>query len=182
MESGRDRAWPHEMSTGKPTKLVRNLLLEAFQTEQSAKSHCAREAKRLGTTPPGTAMRAASEHASGTLGKLDAFAKARGLEGHSQGRTLGRMLSMIRELSTDLFLSEEKSYRGTLMGMQHGKGVFLFLEDTAIANGDQELADLCHTWLERRVPILADAEQDLAWFAENPEIAATRAALLAAPH
>ena len=169
------------MPTTKPSPLVRSLFVEAFQTEQSAMTHCAREAKRLGSSPPGVAMKATSAHATETLRKLHVAAKARGLAGHATGRTAGRMLSMLRQLSTDLFLSEEKSYRGTLMGMQHGKAVFLFLEDTAIASGDQELADLCHTWLERRVPILQAAEQDLAWFAENPKIAMARAVMLSAP-
>lgn len=166
------------MTKKKTPTLIRTLVAEAFQTEQSAKTHCAREAKRLGASPPGVAMRAASEHATATLRKLEAIAEARDCAGHAPGRFVGRMFSMVRELTTDLFLSEEKSYRGTLLGMQHGKGVFLFLEDTAIANGDQELADFCHAWLERRAPILLDTEQDLAWFAENPKVALARAALL----
>ena len=169
------------MPTTKTSPLVRSLFVEAFQTEQSAKTHCAREAKRLGSSPPGAAMKAASDHASLTLRKLHDAAKARGLAGHVPGRVVGRMFSMLRQLSTDLFLSEEKSYRGTLLGMQHGKAVFLFLEDTAIASGDQDLADLCHGWLERRVPILDSAEQHLAWFAENPKVAMARAVMLAAP-
>jgi len=155
--------------------LIANLLPEVFQTEESALLHAAREADRLGATPPGRAMREISEHARRLMPELQKLAEARGHRPARRGKLLGRMFSNVRSLGADLLLSTEKSYRGTILGAHHGIGTILFLEDVAIASGDQELADFCAAWLSERKKLVDDAESDLTWFATHPDIATSRA-------
>ena len=91
---------------------------------------------------------------------------------------VGHMASLVRDFGTDLFLSSEKSYRATVLGVHHGIGAIALLEDVAIASNDQELADFCaEVLLERRSLVLA-AEEELAWFAEHPGVAQSRARTL----
>jgi hypothetical protein len=161
--------------TKKPSPLVAVLLPEVFQTEESALLHPTREANRLAGTPPAAAMLAVAEHAKESLGALRRLVEERGQPGAKAGTTLGRIFSVVRDFGTDLFLSSEKSYRATILGVRHGIGVFLFLEDAAIASGDQQLADYCAEWLAVRTKLAERIEHELAWFAEHPEVAMTRA-------
>lgn len=155
--------------------LVATLLPEAFQTEQSAASHCAREAERLGDASPSHAMLAIAEHATRTLRELTKLVELRGYGEPTGAAGIGRLFSNLRNFGTDLVLSSEKSYRATLLGLHHGIDTVMLLEDAAIANGDQGLADLCSKWLSERTSLVAEAERDLAWFAQNPELAMSRA-------
>jgi hypothetical protein len=157
--------------------LIRTLLPEAFQSEDSANVHPAREARRLGGVAPTAPMLAVSAHARASITQLERLARARGYEGRRAGRIIGRIFSAVRDLTTDVMMSAEKSYRGTILGLHHGMGVFLLLEDAAIAEGDQELADFCSRWIDTRSKLIADAERELAWFAQHPRAATVRATL-----
>ncbi|MDB4934664.1 MAG: hypothetical protein JWP87_1636 [Labilithrix sp.] len=161
-------------STRAPS-LTTILLPEALQAEESAASHAGREAGRLGNAPPGLSMRAVAEHARSTRAALPALARARGVDAGNGATRIGRLFSDVREIGTDWMLSSEKSYRSTLLGMHHGVGVFLLLEDAAIATGDQALEDVCALWLAERSRLVGDVERDLAWFAANPVQAMRRA-------
>ena len=112
-----------------------------------------------------------AEHGAESLRTLKELAKARGLERQTKGSILGHLLSDIRTFGTDLFLTPDKTYRGTLMGIHHGIGAMLLLEDVAIERGDQELADFCSSWVMRRRELTVAAEDALAWFAQNPAAA-----------
>lgn len=158
------------------TKLIVVLFPEAFQTEESAVRHCSREAERLGKVSPGIAMRDIAEHARRILPRLRELAQTRGVELAEAGSGIARTFSMARAMATDIALSQEKSYRGTLLGIHHGIGTFLLLEDAAVASGDQVLADFCAAWLAERARLAADVERELAWFAQNPDTALSRAA------
>lgn len=161
----------------KPTKastLISNLFPEIFQTEESAILHCAREARRLGATPAGQAMREVSEHARRVMPALQRLAEARGHRPARGGKIIGRLFSNLRTFGADLLLSMEKSYRGTLLGAQHGVGAFLLLEDAAIESGDQELADFCAGWIAERKPLLENVEVQLSWFAAHADVALSR--------
>lgn len=155
--------------------LIAHLFAEAFQTEESAIVHGGREADRHGMTPPGRAMREISEHARRVMPELQRLADARGHRSTRLGKTIGRVFSNVRTFGTDLLLSLEKAYRGTLHGVHHGIGTFLLLEDAAIVSGDQELADFCGAWLSERKRLLGEAENELAWFASHPDVALARA-------
>ena len=160
----------------RPTKLVRILFPEALQTEESALMHPAREARRLGGAAPASPMLAVTGHAKTSLVRLERLASARGQSSSRAGTLLGQLFSIVRNVTTDLVMSAEKSYRGTILGMHHGMGVFHLLEDAAIVSGDQELADFCSEWLSVRAGLIAACERELAWFAQNPDVALTRAA------
>jgi hypothetical protein len=162
-------------TTTQASDLIDLLWPEIFQTEESARSHAAREAKRLGTSPPARAMRAVSDHAMKSLGVLQPLAAARGRAPSMLGRALGQALSVARAFGSDRLTSSEKSYRGTVLGIHHGIGAFALLEDAATASGDQQLADFCTTWLAERRALCATAEEALAWFAEHPAVATGKA-------
>ena len=155
--------------------LIQLLWPEVFQTEESARSHPAREAKRLGDSPPASAMRAVSVHAEKSLSTLRPLATERGHTPSLLGRAVGQAFSVARSFSSDLLVSREKSYRATVLGIHHGVGVLALLEDAATASGDQQLADFCSAWLAERRVLCETAEEALAWFAEHPALAAGRA-------
>jgi hypothetical protein len=162
--------------------LIALLLVEASRAERTVRSHCSREADRLGSTPPGWSMRAVANRAHRALRDLRPLAVERGDgEGAGRGDTvalgarLGRLLADVRKMGADLRLSNEKSYRATLLEIHQAAVAFLLLEDAAVAAGDQELADYCHRWLADRTRLIGDVERDLAWFAANPERALGRA-------
>jgi len=91
--------------------LVNLLWPEVFQTEESARSHPAREAKRLGGSPPAAAMRAVSEHAASSLVRLQGLASERGHAPSILGRALGQAFSVARTFGSDLLMSSEKRTR-----------------------------------------------------------------------
>lgn len=155
--------------------LVATLLPEAFQTEEAAASHGPREAERLGEVPPSHAMLAIAEHATRALRELKKLVELRGYGEPTGAAGIGRLFSNLRNFGTDLVLCSEKSYRATLLGLHHGIDTILLLEDAAVANGDEGLADFCSKWLAERTSLVAEAERDLAWFAQNPDIAMSRA-------
>ena len=159
------------MSDKTSRDLLESLFIEVFQAEESARVHPKREAKRLGLCPPAAAMLRISEHGSESLRRLKELAQARGLQRQTMGTVIGHLLSDVRTFGTDLFLTPDKTYRGTLMGIHHGIGAMLLLEDVAIERGDQELADFCSSWVVTRRELTDIAEDALAWFAQNSDAA-----------
>ncbi len=152
-------------------ELVDALFPEAFQTEESARAHPAREAKRLGAVRPSTAMLAISRHAEGSLSRLHALAEARGKHAAKAGGGVGHLFSLVRTFAADRLLSSERSYRLTLVGAQHGLGLFVLLHDAAVESGDLELAEYCASLLRERRPLCTAAEEALVWFAQHPALA-----------
>lgn len=152
-------------------RLIATLIRELFQTENSARLHPAREARRLGDVPPARSMLALSAHAAAVLDELPGVAASCGLPPSVGGLTAGRVFSEARDKAIDLFLTAEKSYRGTLLGLRHGVDLVKLLRDTAEAADDHMLVAFCNRWLAKRVPLLADATGDLAWFGARPACA-----------
>ncbi|PCC73570.1 hypothetical protein SAMN02745121_08450 [Nannocystis exedens] len=146
-----------------------NLARELFQTEQSAQRHPRLEAERLGDVPPAHCLRAVADHADSALAELPGLAEQYKLPVSTGGRAVGAAFSVVRNQFADMFLSLERSYRGTLLGMRHGVDLMLLFEKVARRDGAVALADWCVGWLEKRTALLAEAEQALAWFAEHPE-------------
>ncbi len=157
------------------TELLRSLFHELFQTEQSAHRHAMRECERLGATGPGDALRAISTHAVGVLRELPALARDEQLPVSRLGQLVGTMFSKARDLFADRLIDEERSYRGTLLGMRHGVDLVKLIRHVADASGRVEIGGFCTRWLETREPLVAAVEQQLSWFAHHPDVAAVKA-------
>ncbi len=149
--------------------LSKHLLGEVGQTEHSAVRHCKIEAERLGACPPGDAMRAVSEHAARMEPEVHRLASARDAEGSKVGAVVGNLFSIGRDAVADLLLTSERSYRGTLLGMRHGRDVVDLVRRAAHEENDRELAAWATTWLAERDPLIAAAASALEWFAEHPD-------------
>jgi hypothetical protein len=173
---------PERTSSADPEyKLLKTLGHELFQTETSAAWHCRREAKRLAASPPAWALSAVADHAEGVLRELPALAERHGMPISVGGHLVGRAFSALRQTFADRVIDQERSYRGTLLGIRHGIDVVRLLEHVAVVLNDAELANWCEGWLDARVELTARVEDGLAWFARHPvEAIRSGAALLVA--
>ena len=173
MWGGRDaaRAGDEEptASAERQVELVTTLFRELFQSEQSAVEHPRIEAERLGEVAPARIMGAVSAHAGSMLREIQALAVERELLAVEGGRAVGSAFSTLRQCLGDLFLSHEKSYRGTLLGMRHGIDLVTLLQQVATEGGDVSLAVWCGHWLEERRALVEKAADELAWFAAHPK-------------
>lgn len=154
-----------------------NLTRELFQTETSALRHSNREADRLGDTPPAVALRQVAAHASSILEQLPALAERNAMILSKGGAAVGELFSQLRDKFADALIDSERSYRGTLLGMQHGLGVVHLLRHFAAVNGKPDLAQFCLSWIAVRTPLVEAVRDQLQWFAEHP----TEAVKLARP-
>jgi hypothetical protein len=145
------------------------LTRELAQSEQSARVHPVREARRLGDVPPAMALLALSDHAVAMSSRLDSLMRRRGQRtGLRLGHAVGRLFSALRHGLFDRLIGAERSYRGTLLGFHHGLDVARLLREVAHRTGDLPLATFCDDLLGQRTALLERAEQSLAWFADHP--------------
>ena len=147
--------------------LSKKLLGEAAQTERSAARHCRIEAERLPDTGPGRAMHAVCTHAEREEPKVHRLAEERGVAASKIGAAIGNAFSVGRDQVTDLLLTCEQSYRGTLLGMRHGRDLVDLMRLAAATEHDAALEAWATAWLAAREPLLAAAAAELRWFAEN---------------
>lgn len=157
----------HELSRDQQ-KLLDNLTRELFQTETSAVRHSNREAERLGNTPPAAALRSVAAHAKSVLGELPGLAERNGMTISKGGMLVGELFSQVRDKLADRLIDSERSYRGTLLGMQHGLGVVQLLQQFAEVTGKSDLDRFCQEWLQARTPLVKYVQAQLGWFARNP--------------
>jgi hypothetical protein len=148
--------------------LLDNLTRELFQTETSAVRHSNREADRLGNTPPALALRQVAAHASSILEQLPALAQRNGMIVSKGGAMVGELFSQVRDKLADALIDSERSYRGTLLGMQHGLGVVHLLLHFASVNGKSDLEQFCLSWIAGRTPLVEAVRDQLQWFAAHP--------------
>lgn len=162
--------------TAKRDELLSSLLTEVFQAERSGAEHPAREAERLGDTPPGRAMRAISVDCTRALEELRVIALRPDVDvdvgvgaARSIGERIGGAFSVVRETVGDVFVTRQMSYRGTLLGVHHGVDVIMLLRNVAESAGDAEVVEWCMRTLDSRRPLLESAQHELTWFAREPE-------------
>ena len=153
-------------------RLKQKLCRELAQSEHSAMVQPRREARRLGDTPPGDALCAISAHAEAMRPRLDALlVKRASRRGVRIGALVGEVFSLVRMLVADRVIDTERSYRGTLLGIDHGTDIVRMLFAIADRDGDQRLALFCKEWLAGRLALLSRARSELAWFAQEPRAA-----------
>jgi len=167
----------NEALRGSQRTLLNNLTRELFQTETSAARHCAREATRLDNTPPALALRAVVHHAELVLAQLPEVAERNGMVVSAGGIATGELFSQLRDKLADLLIDSERSYRGTLLGCRHGLDVVRLLRQLAVVIGNEDLDNFCAGWLNTRIVLVEQLEEELAWFAKHPTEAVANARL-----
>ena len=148
-------------------KLRTKLCRELAQSEQSARVHPIREARRLGKVPPAAALRTIAEHAAVMRPRLEALMRDQPA-GLRLGRWAGKLFSVLRHGLFDRMIDTERSFRGTLLGLRHGVDTARLLREVAWRLGDPYLVAFCDELLARRLPLIARAEATLSWFADQP--------------
>ena len=153
-------------------RLERKLCRELSQSEHSAIAQPRREARRLGDTPPGDALRAIAAHAQAMRPRLDALLVRRATRrGVRLGALVGEIFSLARHVLGDRVIDTERSYRGTLLGLDHGADIVRMLSAIADHQGDERLAVFCREWLDGRLALIERARGELAWFVREPRAA-----------
>lgn len=150
--------------------LYKKLCRELAQAETSAQYHPARQARQLGETPPAQAFAAIAQHAIAVWAGFEAVVGKKTL-GIGLGREIGRLFSTTRYLTVDRWMDTQRSYRATLLGLQHGIDCGRLLAQTADRMNDRALVAWCDETLARRVELVRLADRELDWFADHPEIA-----------
>lgn len=147
------------------------LARELAQSEHSASAHCAREARRYGAHPPAEALRAIANHADAMRALLARVIDAEQPLGARLGRAVGEAFSTIRDLAADRMIDAERSYRATLLGVKHGLDVARLLRAVLLEQQDVRGAEVLDQLLAERTNLVHGAENELPWFARNPDIA-----------
>lgn len=148
-------------------KLRTKLCRELAQSEESARIHPVREARRLGKVPPAAALRAIADHAELMRPRLEALMREQPA-GRRLGRWFGQLFSALRHGLFDRMIDAERSFRGTLLGLRHGVDTARLLREVARRADDVYLVAFCDELLARRLPLIAKAEGTLSWFADQP--------------
>jgi hypothetical protein len=149
-------------------RLLDKLLRELQRSETQAIEHPAREARRLGESPPVLALRDVAVHAMSLRPRLQLVIEGHALVRHRGG--ISATLQSIRQLVTDRIHDAERAYRGALLDLRHGLDVVRVLREVARLEGHFGLIRWCDDWLPARRTLIARVEAQLGWFAEQPAI------------
>lgn len=152
-------------------RLRSKLCRELAQGEQDAHVHTAREASRLGDSLPAATLREISAHAAHLRPRLDALLLPRQPIGIRAGRLVGRVFSVTRHFFLDRVISSERSYRATLLGLDHALDTARLLREVAHQADDIRLFRFCDDLIAQREPLLREASRALSWFAVHPDTA-----------
>jgi hypothetical protein len=152
-------------------QLCNKLCRELAQSEESARLHPMREARRLGNVAPAAALRAIADHAAQLRPRFVALMERDQLTGLRLGRSVGKLFSALHYAFFVRVIDTERSFRGTLLGMRHGVDVVTMLRHVADASGRVGIGGFCTRWLEERVPLIAAVEHAMSWFAHHPTAA-----------
>lgn len=151
-------------------ELRAKLCRELAQSEHDAQLHPRREARRLGDIPPAHALLAIADHADEVRPRLEALLVKRAPKGRHLGRAVGKVFSGIRHSILDRLISNERSYRATLLGLRHGIDCTRLLREVALCDDDYHLVRFCDELLVERLALIERAEQALAYFAEAASV------------
>lgn len=148
-------------------RLLHKLIRETARSEAQAIDHPAREGKRIGPMPPVEALQLVAEHATGMQERLVAMLDAHGLEPALPRGGIGAALVSLRHLVVDRVVDPERAYRTALLDLRHGIEVVKLLRDLARRDVLFGLIRWCDDWLRARRTLVARAEAQLDWFAEQ---------------
>lgn len=151
-------------------RLREKLCRELAQSEHDAIIHCCGEASRYGAQAPGQVLRVIADHAREIRPRLDYLWATQRL-GLRLGRVVGEVFSAVRHFAVDWMIDAERSYRATLLGLEHGVGVARLLREVFVHQQDYAALRVCDELIEGRTRLLARAADRLRWFAEHPDVA-----------
>lgn len=152
-------------------RLRSKLCRELAQAEQDACVQTRREASRLGDSLPAAKLREVSAHAAHLRPRLDALLLPRHPLGIRVSRVVGRGFSIARHFVADRVLSAERSYRATLLGIEHGLDTARLLREVAHQADDIRLFRFCDDLIAQREPLAREAARAMSWFAVHPDTA-----------
>ncbi len=159
-----------------PRRLLQKLIRETLRAEILAVEHPAREAKRLGETPPVRALRAVADHAAQMQARFALLLEGHDLASHRRG--LGATLSNLRHLVVDRVMDPERSYRTALLDLRHGLELVKLLRELTRRETLFGLIRWSDDWLAARRTQVARVEAQLPWFAEQELLAALPATVV----
>lgn len=142
------------------------LLRELQRSEAQTLEHPPREARRIGESPPVTALRDVACHAIAMKPRMQQVLEGHGLVHGRNGITA--TLSTLRQIVTDRMHDAERAYRAALLDLRHGLDVVRVLREVARLEELFGLIRWCDDWLAARRTLVARVEAQLAWFAEQP--------------
>lgn len=152
-------------------QLMSTLLLEVFQAERSGAVHARREAERLSGSLPAQALHDLADDCMRALDELRVIAVRTKIPIGTIGERIGDALSAVRHRFADLLLTRETSFRATLLGVHHGMDAIQLLLTHAEYEKDVEVVEWCMRTLDRRRPLLSNAQHELSWFGHHPDLA-----------
>jgi hypothetical protein len=147
-------------------RLLDKLLRELVRSEVQTTEHPHREARRIGESPPVTALRDVAVHALAMRPRLTLALEGHGVVAGRGG--IGATLSTLRHIVSDRIHDTERSYRAALLDLRHGVDVVRVLREVARLEELFGLIRWCDDWLTARRTLVARVEAQLGWFADQP--------------
>lgn len=150
---------------GDNRRLLEKLVREIARAEAQATEHGARELKRIGEVPPVIALREIAEHAYAMRPRFDDVLD--GYDIHVTKGSFGATLATLRNLVAERVVDPERAYRTALLDLRHGMDVVKLMR---VVSRNDELFGLirwCDDWLGARRMLVAHAEAELVWFADQ---------------
>ena len=149
-------------------RLSPSLLAELYELEEDSYRLSLREAKRIGCGPPASALRAVAAHANEALEELPALAKARSVRFGSVTALAFDTVRRVWDVVVDQIVDHERSYRRALAALHRAIDLVRLVHAAARDEGDDALATWCQRWLDGRERLVAEATNQLEWFARHP--------------
>ncbi len=151
-----------------PERVSPSLLAELFELEEDAYRLAVREAKRIGSGPPATALRAVAAHANEALEELPSKARERHVRLGSMSALAVDTFHRLSDVVIDAFVDNEHAYRRALTAFHRGIDLVRLTRAAAIDEGDDGLSSWCDHWLAARERLVAAASAELEWFGRHP--------------
>ncbi len=149
-------------------RLSPSLLAELYELEEDSYRLSLREAKRIGCGPPASALRAVAAHANEALEELPTLAKTRSVRLGSIGALAFDTVRRIWDVVMDQLVDHEHAYRRALGALHRGIDLVRLVHAAARDEGDDALAGWSQRWLDARERLVAEAADQLEWFARHP--------------